>query len=308
MEVLPGLHVFKIPLPGNPLKHVNCYLIEDNPPLLIDAGMNMEACYSAAKVIVERFGRPRVVATHLHADHLGLAGRIGREVLMGERDVECFEKFKRAEYWKDFVKFFISSGFPEDEAVKIFSQHPGIRYFHVPEDVKPLPDEIEAGEYSFKVIETPGHTPGHVCLYERSEGILISGDHVLFDITPNIGWWFDMDDPLASYIGSLKAIRDLRVKIVLPGHRNSSSELKGRVDEILEHHRRRLEEALEALDKEKTAWEVAQTISWDLEGEWDSFPLMQKWFAVSETIAHLEHLVRLGKVERVERDGRIYYR
>ncbi len=59
MEVLPGLHVFKIPLPGNPLKHVNCYLIEDNPPLLIDAGMNMEACYSAAKVIVERFGRPR---------------------------------------------------------------------------------------------------------------------------------------------------------------------------------------------------------------------------------------------------------
>lgn len=131
---------------------------------------------------------------------------------------------------------------------------------------------------------------------------------MLIDITPNITWWPVLEDSLGSYLKSLEEVRRLNVNLVLPGHRRRWSDLRGRIDEILKHHEKRLKEVLSALDKPKTAWEVAPSISWDLVYErWEDVNVVQKWFAVGETIAHLEHLRKYGIVEKFEDNELIKY-
>jgi len=77
---------------------------------------------------------------------------------------------------------------------------------------------IDIGRYSFRCIETPGHSPAHFCLYEAKNKILVSGDHILFDITPNITFWPQLDNSLKSYLDSLDKVYNLDVNLVLPGH------------------------------------------------------------------------------------------
>ncbi len=167
---------------------------------------------------------------------------------------------------------------------------------------------VKVGSLRLKAIQTPGHSPGHTCLHDSSRGIFFSGDHVLIDITPNITWWPFLEDSLSSYLHSLEKVKNLDVKLVLPGHRRRWSDLKTRVEVIKKHHSIRLQEALSALDKPKTAWEVAPNITWDLVfSRWEDVHVVQKWFAVGETIAHLEYLYHKGQVDKVEKDGVIKY-
>ena len=102
---------------------------------------------------------------------------------------------------------------------------------------------LSVGGYNLQCIETPGHTAGHVCLYEPERKILFSGDHILGDITPNITWYREIGNPLGSFLKSLKKIAAMSVTMVLPGHRRLFSDCRKRIFELEEHHRRRLAEA-----------------------------------------------------------------
>jgi glyoxylase-like metal-dependent hydrolase (beta-lactamase superfamily II) len=204
------------------------------------------------------------------------------------------------------------NGFPEEEIKRIVRSHPGIRYTTWQWiDFRSLNDGdvLEYGDFRLICILTPGHSPSHMCLYDPERKILFSGDHILFDITPNITWWSVMENSLKQYLISLDRVNSLDVELVLPGHRSRWGNLKKRVQELKDHHDRRLEEVLTALQEgEKTAWDVAPKISWDIEySQWEDLPPIQRWFAVGETIAHLEYLVEEGKVIKNERDNRIYY-
>ncbi len=170
-------------------------------------------------------------------------------------------------------------------------------------------DSIEVGDYSFRCIETPGHSPGHMCLYEAKKKILVSGDHILFDITPNITFWIEQDNSLKEYLASLEKVYALDVNLVLPGHRNILNDHKRRITELQEHHKNRLNEVLSALeDGDKTAWEVARYITWDIDiSSWELFPAVQKFFAIGETIAHLDYLETDGSIMRRERDKKVLY-
>ena len=165
------------------------------------------------------------------------------------------------------------------------------------------------GDYSLKVIETPGHTEGHVCLYDESKKLFFSGDHVLGDITPNIQAWTNDNDPLGNYIKSLKKVRELDVELCLPGHRNFIRDLKARIDELIEHHRIRANEVLEILEKSpNNAYDMASKMTWDIVAKtWDDLPAMQKWFATGEAIAHLRYLEDKNIIAREMRDGKIFY-
>ncbi|RLI73095.1 MBL fold metallo-hydrolase, partial [Archaeoglobales archaeon] len=153
------------------------------------------------------------------------------------------------------------------------------------------------------------HSPGHMCLYEAERKILFSGDHILFDITPNITWWPTLNNSLEEYLRNLEKIYELEVELTLPGHRNIWRNHKKRIEELREHHKKRLNETLEAVKKgAKTAWEVAPHISWDIKfKKWEELPVTQKWFAVGETIAHLHHLEKEGLLKKEERDGKILF-
>jgi glyoxylase-like metal-dependent hydrolase (beta-lactamase superfamily II) len=149
-------------------------------------------------------------------------------------------------------------------------------------------------------VATPGHTQGHICLYEEDKKILFSGDHILFDITPHIESWAYDTNSLADYMASLDKVYHLPVNLVLPGHRNFLGDLKSRIDELKIHHRERADEVLKVMGRETlNAYEIAARMTWDIDCEtWEDFPIAQKWFATGEAIAHLRYLEGEGRISR----------
>jgi glyoxylase-like metal-dependent hydrolase (beta-lactamase superfamily II) len=170
-------------------------------------------------------------------------------------------------------------------------------------------DMLDIGDFHFRCVATPGHSPGHTSLYEPNKKILVAGDHILFDITPNIAYWLEMEDALGQYLASLEKVNALDVKLVLTGHRRLVHDLHKRVKELQVHHRNRLNEVLVALsDGEQDALQIAPRIKWDITAKnWDEFPPPQKWFAFGETLSHVRYLEARGKVRHINHNGKIKY-
>ena len=319
-EILPDLYRIEIPLPKSPLKSLNSYLIKDGErSLIIDTGMNREECLRPMRASLEKLdvdlSKTDFFITHLHADHLGLVGRLATatsKVYFSETEVSIVGSQAVGERWQELNAFWQSNGFPEDELKRVWESHPGYRYSpkgQLDFCIVKEGDTIEIGGYSFRCIETPGHTPGHMCLYEADKKILVAGDHILIDITPNITCWLELKNALGAYLASLEKVYPLDVNLVLPGHRSIWNDHKRRIRELQEHHQNRLSEALSALeDGDKSAWEVAPYIAWDIDcNSWEEFPSVQKWFAVGETIAHLDYLAADGKIRKKTKDHTISY-
>jgi glyoxylase-like metal-dependent hydrolase (beta-lactamase superfamily II) len=166
-------------------------------------------------------------------------------------------------------------------------------------------ETIEVGDFVFEIIWTPGHAPGHICLYEPNHRLFISGDHVLPMISPNVSLHPQQrPNPLQDYIDSLEKVKDMKVDRVLPAHEWDIDWFKKRVDELLVHHESRLDEMVEAVgtQAEATAADVARRIRWNT-GSFDSFAAWMKRAAIGETLAHLRFLAGLGRLKEYERDG-----
>jgi glyoxylase-like metal-dependent hydrolase (beta-lactamase superfamily II) len=162
------------------------------------------------------------------------------------------------------------------------------------------------------VVWTPGHSPGHICLYDAQRKVFFSGDHILPVITPNISLRLpSAGNPLGDFINSLNKVKNLDVRLVLPAHEQIFTNLSTRVEEIIEHHRQRTGEILSTLNaRPKTAYEVSAEIIWMPEFGGVKFQDLAVWdrrMAVSETLAHLEALRIEGIISQFSQDGIIYY-
>jgi glyoxylase-like metal-dependent hydrolase (beta-lactamase superfamily II) len=320
-EVLPSLYRIKVPLPGSPLKATNSYVIKGIEQfLVIDTGWNREDCMRA---LVSGLGECGVdlrqadfFVTHAHADHFGLASTLatdGARIYSSQADAADINAADAPGYWEREADFARMRGFPEEELEKACASHPGRRYRsegHINFSILKNGDKICIGDYLFECIETPGHTEGHLCLYEPSKKILICGDHVLVDITPNISLWSDERNPLNEYLISLDKIYDLDVELVLPGHRSIFGSQKERIRELKQHHQIRLEEVISILGKGKqNVFQIASQMTWDIGYKsWDLFPPAQKWFAFGEAMAHLKYLEEEGKVGReIQEQGIVFF-
>jgi glyoxylase-like metal-dependent hydrolase (beta-lactamase superfamily II) len=171
-------------------------------------------------------------------------------------------------------------------------------------------ETISTGMFTFEVMWTPGHSPGHVCLYEPAQKVLIAGDHILPTITPNISLHpQSVDNPLGRYIDSLNRMKTLDVRLILPGHDKPFTNLVPRIDEILRHHEQRNREILAAVrDEPKTAFQIAMEVTWGVSARWQDLPNFHKRMAIFETLAHLEWITAGGRIEKLSQDGMIYYR
>ena len=317
-HILSNLYRLEIPLPRNPLKSLNSYIMtSDSRNLIIDTGFNMPECLDAMLFGISELGidmaKTDVLSTHLHHDHNGSIPQIISEtskVYMGRVDREIFiQLVSDADfYWRVAEDKYQQEGYPEEELAKTRLSNPARKYrpsglF----DIVPLDDGdmISCGDLHWEVILTPGHTPGHICLYEQNHKILITGDHVLFDITPNITWSMKLDDSLNSYLESLKKISALDVEIALTGHRSNEGSLKERIRELEEHHAGRLQDVLDIvrMNPEISGYDIAAKMTWSIRSNWTDFPPGQRWFAVGEAISHIEHLVLLGKLQSHNTDG-----
>ena len=215
-------------------------------------------------------------------------------------------------YWKILDDMFLKFGFPKAEFGRNTDIHPGRKYVH---DCKidftyvAEGDVLEYGGYKLKAVETPGHTPGHMCLYDEEKKILFCGDHILGTITPNITIELSADNPLQDYLDSLAKVEKLDVKMLLTAHGTPVENMYDRIKELYKHHEDRLAEAVYILgDQWKTPYEVARDMTWEIEcRNWEEFPAPQKWFATGEAISHLQYLYYSGKISREERNSIYYY-
>ena len=316
-EICTGLHRVEIPLPKNPLKSLNSYVIgAQDRNLIIDTGMNRDECLTAMRSGLDQLGldlaRTDFFITHLHADHIGLVSELATDsskVYFNQPDADVISA---GGFWEYMLAFARANGFPEDEIEQAILRHPGYKY-----SPKTLPDFtivregdiIAVGDYTFECVETPGHTRGHMCLYEREKKILVSGDHILGDITPNISQWDNEDNTLEQYLASLDKTYELDVDLVLPGHRSAFTDCKRRIRELKHHHDVRANEVLCILqDSMKTAYQVASQMTWDIDCDsWELFPVMQKWFATGEALAHLKYLERRGLVRGEPQEGAVLF-
>lgn len=315
----PAVFDIHIDLPNNPLRSLNVYVIttpEQN--LIIDTGFNRHECRGALWTGIRELGldlkKTSVFLTHLHADHTGLAGEFvaqGCPIYMGVIDYEYLDKMKNGGNVSNLEELFRSEGFSEEVLALQSRENQGRRYGVKQMFPARLVEDgtvISLGNWKIQCVHTPGHTPGHMVLYLPERQLLFSGDHILFDITPNISVWAGVPRSLEDYLSSLEKIRALPVQAAFPAHRHGGSDVPRRIDALQAHHRDRLEEICRAVAARpgSTAYEIAGTITWSARGlGWAQFPPHQKWFAMGETLAHLRYLEQHGQAVR-EAHGAVF--
>lgn len=320
-QVYEKIYRCEVPLPNNPLKSLNSYIIKGKEKtIIIDTGFNSKVCkdafYDNLKELDVDIKKSEIIITHLHADHSGLAHELynqGAKILMSGGDGRAAKALSQDENWIDIRTQLESFGIEVGEG--FFDTHPGKLYGPSGEfefDSIKEGDIIEVDGYRFEVVSVPGHTPDMISLYESNHKIYFSGDHVLDPITPNIGFWgFEYPVILGQYISSLKKIYAMDIKLMLPAHRKLILDHQRRIDELLSHHDERLEEIENILTqrgKEMTVEEIAREMTWKISANtWDGFPSPQKFFALGEAMSHLEYLEHQNRVKMKKSNGILYF-
>ncbi|MBQ9421610.1 MAG: MBL fold metallo-hydrolase [Lachnospiraceae bacterium] len=322
-EIIKDIYAIDIPLVGSPLKNLNSYLIKGGSRnLLIDTGFRTKECKEAMMSQLEELqvslSDTDIFLTHFHSDHTGLSTDLiqpGSKLMISAKDANMLGIYGRTLRWKERNERFLKDGFPPDLMEETWKQNPARSAVAEPYgDYVRLyeGDVMKYGDYVLKCIDTAGHTPGHMCLYHEESGTIFLGDHILFDITPNIVWWGEMEDALGTYLSNLDKLTALDITVPLPGHRHwAGISVYERIQQLKRHHTRRLEEICEILSvfPGLNAYEIAGDVSWKIRAKnWEAFPVSQKWFAVGEVMAHLDHLISGGFVRRLENEtGKYLY-
>ncbi|KAB3539010.1 MBL fold metallo-hydrolase [Alkaliphilus pronyensis] len=316
-ELYPNVFCCEIPLPNNPLKALNSYVIKgEEESLIIDTGFNckesQDVFFNNLQELKVDIAKSKVVITHLHSDHSGLAHLVykrGGKIHMSRGDGAATKRMMQEENWQE-IKLQLEA-FGERVENNFFDSHPGKKYapseeFHFTTIEEG--DSIAVGDYRLEVISVPGHTPDMINLYDPKHKIYFSGDHILNPITPNIGFWgFKYPVILNQYFKSLEKIYSLDIKLTLPSHRRIITDHKKRINELIAHHDVRLKEVQNILcgaERPMSVTEVAEGMSWRIPFDtWSSFPPPQKAFALGEAMSHLEFLVYQKKAVLADDEG-----
>jgi glyoxylase-like metal-dependent hydrolase (beta-lactamase superfamily II) len=322
MEIVQGVHQIKIPLPGA-VDHMNVYLIEGTQGnLLIDTGFDTPEAFGALRDALKFSGFgfkdiTVIAATHIHPNHYGMVDKLkqmsGARVALS--DIEA--RFLDSRYGKtdslleEVKKLLASNGVPEADLTELAESSLAIKQFVgvvKPDIILKDGDKITVAASEFKVILTPGHSPGHICLYEPKRKLFFSGDHLLPDIFPHVGFHPQSGaNPLADFFKSLDALAELEVSFIFPGHGSVFSGFSLRLGELHYYHEQRQRTIMRIIESDnKSAYQIATEIPWMPAG--DSVPFnkltaFDKRLAVMETLAQLKLLMSEGKAQKVVKEN-----
>lgn len=317
-EVVPGLRGVRLALPFA-LDHVNLWLLDDaGGPTVIDAGLADERTRARWGEILAAEGVPsRLIVTHFHPDHMGLAGWLTAETgcsMWTTRIEWLMARMLALDESDGFVAAGQASDFAaglSDETVEQRLQR-GNAYrpkVSMPPTVYRRVhggERIEIGGVIHEVMIGRGHAPEMICLHAPETNVFIAADQVLPRISPNVSVWGSepLADPLGDFLNSLNDFRRLPEDVlVLPSHGQPFVGLHRRIDELIAHHDERLAHAMEACSRPALAVDVMRRLF--------DRPLDQHQlgFAIGETLAHLNHLLHRGDIERTaDARGRHLYR
>jgi glyoxylase-like metal-dependent hydrolase (beta-lactamase superfamily II) len=324
--IVPGLQRILVPLSDSPLGSVNVYLIEsDDGPILIDTGWRTDEVVGAIEAGLAAVGATtadlsQIVLTHAHPDHAGLASTFreasNAPIALHAADWQMVDPVRRQDEANlaRSAAWFRRNGLPDRDSGDARGARRSMGERNppfVPDRALVDGESLQLGRFNFRVIWVPGHARGQVCLYDEREGVLISADHVLPEISPNVGLYGPDDgQPLDDYLASLAKVRDLPVTVALPGHGEPFTGLAERVDWLAEHHEERMDEIRAALgDAPATAFDLCHDLTW-IGGtvHFSKLSPFQQSMATAETIAHLEVLRRRDEATSEDDGERITWR
>jgi glyoxylase-like metal-dependent hydrolase (beta-lactamase superfamily II) len=320
-EVAPGVHWLRMSLPLA-LDHINLWALEDGDGwTLVDTGIRTDEIASAWQNIMSGLMADRtvkrVICTHMHPDHIGMAGWLTRRF-------DCRLWISRLEYLTcrtlvsdmareapaDAIRFYLAAGW-DAEAIERYKTRFGTfgkMIYALPDSYRRITDgeEILIGGRVWRVVVGRGHSPEHACLYCPELSVLISGDQVLPKITSNVSVFpTEPDaDPLTDWLESLASIR-LRIPdevLVLPSHNEPFRGLHARIEQLIQGHEQALLRLREALAERKTAADIFSILfRRRVSGELLTM-------ATGESVAHMNCLIHRGQaVRETDESGVAWY-
>ncbi|MTD58369.1 MBL fold metallo-hydrolase [Amycolatopsis pithecellobii] len=325
-EVAPGVYRIPLPLPNDGLRAVNVYAITDGTELvMIDSGWALDEARDGLQAALKGIGAElgdisQFLVTHVHRDHytqaVALRREFGNRIALGERERTTLEIIANP-----------ASG-PMNSQLQLLTEagaEPIVRTLHelfggmrnTEVELWEKPDEwltpgrrTVLGSRALDVVHTPGHTEGHVVFDDGAAGLMFTGDHVLPHITPSIGFQAELVPlPLRDFLDSLRLVRGMPDRRMLPAHGVVSPSVHVRIDELLAHHEDRLARTAETVaDGASTAYEAAGKLGWTRrKRKLDELDTFNQMLAVTETKAHLDLLAYQGKLTMSEVDGVRHY-
>ena len=315
-EIANGILWLRMPLPFE-LDHINLYLLRDTEGwVVIDSGIGTDTTKVLWEKIFAALDAPivGVLITHLHPDHVGLAGWIAEKfkvpLYMSQTEYFTARAFTGAKNneskWRD-EQYFLRAGLGDGQAHSMVAGNKG--YCNVVSAIPVSYRRLKQGDVltfngnSWEVMIGSGHSPEHVCLYSKTLNVLIAGDHILPQITPNIGVYSTEPEgnTLQDYLSSLLPFAELPDDtLVLPAHKRPFIGVRERVNQLIEHHQHHLNALIEACNTPKSVVEL--------------LPVMFKRalsgrntvFAVAECISHVNYLCFQGKMTRHLNEDGVY--
>ena len=306
----PDVYKIEVPFENISTSATNCYVAKDgDDALVVDTGAPTDegaAVLSAAldELAVDR-DRAKWFLTHLHMDHAGLVDQVvpdGGFLLIGANEVAAVRASRTGMFLETLRRLYRRQGVPLASLSVAARLGIEVQMFD-PARLRTLllhdGDTVTVGRWEFKVVETPGHTPGHLSLLHPESRILFGGDHALFVISPSIALFADGQDGLQTYFDSMQKVQNLGISQLYHSHGPIRDGFEERFTWLVEHHEARLAEAegIIARIPHLTGYKIIRTLKWNVPfDEWDDIPIMQRWCILTQGIVYLNHLVATDRI------------
>jgi glyoxylase-like metal-dependent hydrolase (beta-lactamase superfamily II) len=312
-----GVHCLAIPTPFA-VGRVNCYLIEDEPLTLLDAGPNSATSLTALEAALAEHGHrledlERIVVTHQHIDHIGLvdilAKRSGAEVCALDLLAPWLANYKQEMEENDSfsAEIMLRNGIPQDVVYALRAVSASFRAWGASAQVtRPLAEGelLEFASRSWRVLQRPGHSPSDTVFWDEASGELFGGDHLIKHISSNPlisrplrGDAHERPRALMIYMDSLRATQEIELEVVYAGHGEPVEEHRTLIDERMKMHERRANKLHELIaERPSHAYELAQEM-------WGNVAVTQAFLTLSEVLGHVDLLIEEGRVREREEAG-----
>ena len=306
----PDIYKIEVPFENLSTSATNCYVMKDGGDVLVvDTGAPTDEGAAVLSDALDKLKVDRDCATwfltHLHVDHAGLVDQVvphGGFLLYGATEAATVRATRTGMFLDSLRREYRRQGVPIGSLSVAARLGIEVQMFD-PDRLRSClmhdGDEVTVGRYTLRVVETPGHTAGHLALYEPSNGILFGGDHALFVISPSIALFPDRKDGLQAYFDSMQKVHNLHVKHLFHSHGPIRDDFEDRFTWLVEHHRKRLDEAIGIIERipHLTGYKIIRTLKWNVPfDDWDDVPIMQRYIMLTQGVVYLNHLVDTGRI------------